>query len=983
MPRRRESNQIDWLVITASSRAQAAGYRRNLRERASRGAMASVRRWLVVPDPHDKRAGSGNATLVAIARVLAARLAELRRERKRPSSLDAILEGQRLLIIHSGGDSRRLPAYAACGKLFLPLDRRDPSGTPLSMFDLILRDLVNVHLRGTNPGSTLIASGDVLLNASAHTIDLTSPGITGVAFPAPVETAMRHGVYVHDASGRVTTFLQKPDHEAMRREGALTRDGHALVDSGIVVIDKPTVLRLVRSFGLTLDAGRERLRFKPPFARIIDASSPPMDLYADVLLAAAGESSDFPMLTKMLRSVHFNVRIIPSCDFLHVGTTAELLSLAISDRRLRDTRNAAPGPVVLATVGRSRISADANCWIDACSFQKAARFQGDNVAVGLETDRPFSMPHGWGVVILPLTGGGFASIAFGKSDDFKTPIDHGGTLGGKPLIEQVRRVERVSITDRECSLYDAPLWPVAKTRKDALRSIEWMWSAHALPSSAWLRAPRISVAEAVRTCDHASMIEHRCTLASQDAAEAITRGTMPDGPPAAFQDLLPRDAAGALAACSERAKKQTEPTARASTLWIASDLARLAGRDPAPLRDRAMACVAEAVERSAAHAQRVDRKPTRAEPILPSQASWASSPARIDLAGGWSDTPPICHELGGTVVNAAVRVGGHAAVHAIVMRTERPGITITSTDLGRTTSIRAITELRLPFDPTRWASLACAAIALNAESDSPPRSVDEVCRRMWDGPGGLHVTTYSTLPKGSGLGTSSILGATLLAALADACGRRMSVERLFAQTLRLEQMLGTGGGWQDQAGGLTPGVKLLTTSPGFDQVPRVSTLSDRLFSDPDGPRMLLYFTGERRMARGILRGVVGRYLARDPRMLHAVVALKDGAIAMADAVKAGNQSEITVRLAEYWSLKRAADSGASLPSVESITHTLRDHLAAWELPGAGGGGYLFMIARDADAEHRIRNYLRRNPLNAESRFADVEIDVRGLTVLRT
>lgn len=983
MPRLRETTQIDWLVITASSRAQAAGYRQNLRERASRGALASVRRWLVVPDPHDKRAGSGNATLVALARVLGARLAELRRERKRPASIQGILEGQRLLIIHSGGDSRRLTAYAACGKLFLPLDRRDPSGTPLSMFDLILRDLVSVHLRGTNPGSTLIASGDVLLNASAHTIDLKSPGITGVAFRAPVETARRHGVYVPDASGRVKMYLQKPNQEAMRREGALARDGRALVDSGIVVLDKPTVLRLVRSFGLTLDAGRERLRFQPPFTRIIEASSPPMDLYADVLLAAAGETSKLPMLAEALRSVSFNVRIIPSCDFLHVGTTAELLSLAISDRRLRDTSNIAPGPVVLATAGHSRITAGVNCWIDACSFQKAARFQGDNVAVGIEADRPFSMPQGWGAVILPLTRGGFVGIAFGKSDDFKTPIEQGGTLGGKPLIEQVRRAERMSITDRACSLYDAPLWPVAKTRKDALKSIEWMWSTDALPSSAWLRAQRLSVAEAVRTCDHASMIEHRRTLLSQHAAEAIKHGAKPDGTSSVLQDLLPRDAARALIACSERAKTQKEPTARASTHWIASDLARIVGRDPTPLRDRAMACVAEAVERSAAHAQHVDREPTRGEPILPRQASWASSPARIDLAGGWSDTPPICHDLGGTVVNAAIKVGGHAAVHAIVMRTERPGITVTSTDLGRTTSIRTTAELRLPFDPTRWASLACAAIALNTESDDPPRSINEVCRTMWDGPGGLHVTTYSTLPKGSGLGTSSILGATLLAALADASGRTMTVERLFAQTLRLEQMLGTGGGWQDQAGGLTPGVKLLTTSPGFDQVPRVSTLSDRLFSERNGPRMLLYFTGERRMARGILRGVVGRYLARDPRMLRALVALKSGANAMADAVKAGDNSEIAARLAEYWSLKRAADPGASLPSVESITHKLRDELLAWELPGAGGGGYLFMIARDADAEHRIRLYLRKNPLNVESRFADVEIDVRGLAVRRT
>ncbi|KAH3773471.1 hypothetical protein DPMN_174833 [Dreissena polymorpha] len=33
-------------------------------------------------------------------------------------------------------------------------------------------------------------------------------------------------------------------------------------------------------------------------------------------------------------------------------------------------------------------------------------------------------------------------------------------------------------------------------------------------------------------------------------------------------------------------------------------------------------------------------------------------PARIDIAGGWSDTPPITYEHGGAVVTAALLVQG-------------------------------------------------------------------------------------------------------------------------------------------------------------------------------------------------------------------------------------------------------------------------------------------------------------------------------------
>ena len=41
-------------------------------------------------------------------------------------------------------------------------------------------------------------------------------------------------------------------------------------------------------------------------------------------------------------------------------------------------------------------------------------------------------------------------------------------------------------------------------------------------------------------------------------------------------------------------------------------------------------------------------------------------PARLDLAGGWSDTPPICYEHGGAVCNVAVLVNGIRPIGARV-----------------------------------------------------------------------------------------------------------------------------------------------------------------------------------------------------------------------------------------------------------------------------------------------------------------------------
>ena len=40
----------------------------------------------------------------------------------------------------------------------------------------------------------------------------------------------------------------------------------------------------------------------------------------------------------------------------------------------------------------------------------------------------------------------------------------------------------------------------------------------------------------------------------------------------------------------------------------------------------------------------------------------AKAPVRIDLAGGWSDAPPFCEQVGGDVVNIAINKYAEAEV---------------------------------------------------------------------------------------------------------------------------------------------------------------------------------------------------------------------------------------------------------------------------------------------------------------------------------
>ena len=384
--------------------------------------------------------------------------------------------------------------------------------------------------------------------------------------------------------------------------------------------------------------------------------------------------------------------------------------------------------------------------------------------------------------------------------------------------------------------------------------------------------------------------------------------------------------------------------------------------------------VAEDVARS----YKLPDRPKRAV-ILMDQVVWAASPVRVDLAGGWSDTPPICHDVGGAVLNAAVTLNGQYPIQVMAKLSAKPRIRLSSIDLGESREFTSAAELQDHSDPHEWCALPKAALVLSGIV--PSRKGASL--KAWLGRfgGGLDLTIFSALPKGSGMGTSSILGAAVLACLDRVQGIGFDAERVGRLASALEQRMNTGGGWQDQIGGLLPGVKLIETAPGADQTPSVAAAP---FAERGGKsiaeRCLLYFTGQKRMARNILRNVVDRWMSGEPAAREIVARLKDGARAAKDALDAHDAAKFAAAVREYWDLKKAIDPGSTNAGVEAILSRVKGETEACLLPGAGGGGFVFMIAKSQAAARRIRASLEKDPPNAAARFFDIAVDDGGLKV---
>ena len=104
----------DYIILTASNAHQAEGFEAQLKQRS----FPSQTHVAVLPDPDGKRVGSGGATLGVI------RYIKEQEAAKGHAGFDRL----RILVIHSGGDSKRTPQYSALGKLFLPVPHELPDG---------------------------------------------------------------------------------------------------------------------------------------------------------------------------------------------------------------------------------------------------------------------------------------------------------------------------------------------------------------------------------------------------------------------------------------------------------------------------------------------------------------------------------------------------------------------------------------------------------------------------------------------------------------------------------------------------------------------------------------------------------------------------------------------------------------------------------------------------------------------------------------
>ena len=286
----------DYLIVTASNDLQAQAYQEQLALRQRLGLLPHIGQTLVVADPQGKRVGSGGSTLYCLMRVLQEEMTSFQcpagaphgnavldalSQSKLPSSrksstglpsgaplaasssppsstprpLDpstpsplTILQQLRILIIHAGGDSRRLPAYGPCGKIFIPVPGSSSNALTPTLFDRLLETFQQLTPGRPGQGQIVVTSGDALIRFDPSQVDLALPGLVAMGALATPEAASKHGVFCVDPNNQARRYLQKPQPDVQAQAGAINAAGQAILDIGVMSLDAATAVAMLQAF---------------------------------------------------------------------------------------------------------------------------------------------------------------------------------------------------------------------------------------------------------------------------------------------------------------------------------------------------------------------------------------------------------------------------------------------------------------------------------------------------------------------------------------------------------------------------------------------------------------------------------------------------------------------------------------------------------------------------------------------------------------
>ncbi len=310
----------------------------------------------------------------------------------------------------------------------------------------------------------------------------------------------------------------------------------------------------------------------------------------------------------------------------------------------------------------------------------------------------------------------------------------------------------------------------------------------------------------------------------------------------------------------------------------------------------------------------------------------ASSPTRIDLAGGTLDVYPLyLFEEGGLTVNLGITLKSYVRLET----REDDEIHLFAEDMEEELSAPSVDELPL---------------------EGPMKLVARVVK-FYTPRCGINVYTRNEAPKGSGLGASSSLLISLTAALDALNETGMSREQMIDIGANLEaQVIGIPTGKQDYYAACYGGVNAIWFEVDHNRVEPLLPSEEAL--EELESRLILSFTGISHFSGASNWAMLKSYIENKGETVQALRRIKETAYKMREALMHSDFDSFAEQLAIEWENRRNLAEGVSNERIDSLMAKAAEAGAlASKICGAGGGGCMITFA-EAGREEEVKQALQ-------------------------
>jgi D-glycero-alpha-D-manno-heptose-7-phosphate kinase len=337
------------------------------------------------------------------------------------------------------------------------------------------------------------------------------------------------------------------------------------------------------------------------------------------------------------------------------------------------------------------------------------------------------------------------------------------------------------------------------------------------------------------------------------------------------------------------------------------------------------------------------------------------APLRISFVGGGTELPPFIRKYGGCIIsstvelfaNVKIQCGDFGGFSRVIQKDRKLDFTYKSIGLSEISAKDSPAPLQI-------ASLQALTEKLNISPDFD-----------------IIMETYSDVPEGSGLGTSSTLTVALISALLKLFEHPLNKYEIAELAYEIERKkLNFLGGLQDHYAATFGGLNRIdfnTAGTTINSLPLRKITKTKLES-----WLFLYYTGISRNSGNIIEEQMRLLELGDSKTMALMLKIKDLVEPVEKCLINGDFKGFGELLHESWIHKKSVTDKITNSKIDEIYNIARDSgISGGKLIGAGGGGYLLFVCEPAKISRVKMAILNKDP---DATFKKIEFHNKGVRV---